>query len=349
MHGGDIYSFERETGKKPLDFSENTNPYKLPLGVKQAIINHMDAFQAYPDPNCRELAGAVARYYGMKEEEILFGNGAADIIFKIAYAVKPEKALVIAPTFSEYEMSLKNLDTEIHYFNLEENSGFTLKEEIIKLIPGKDIVYICNPNNPTGRACEKELMCKIADKCEEQGAYLVVDECFMEFVKDASKYSLLQEIGEYKNLIILKAFTKTFAMAGLRLGFCLSSNPELLEQIRSAGQPWSVSTVAQVAGIACCKETDYIEKSFQEVQTERDYLIEALQELGLQTYESNANYILFQCAIDLEEGLKQYGIMIRSCSNYVGLDKTFYRVAVKRHEENERLIHALYDINSTEE
>lgn len=348
MHGGDIYSFERETGKMPLDFSENTNPYKLPVGVKQAIIDNVDVFQAYPDPMCRELTHVVAKYYDVREEELLFGNGAADIIFRIAYALKPANALILAPTFSEYELSLKNVGTQIHYFQLEESIGFAVTEDILKTIPGKDIVYICNPNNPTGRVCERKILCKIAEECRKQGAYLVVDECFMDFVEEGPRYSLIKEMENFRNLIILKAFTKTFAMAGLRLGFCLSSNQDLLEKIRCVGQPWSVSTVAQVAGIACCDEAEYIEESMKEIQVEKVYLMDRLQELGLKTYESNANYILFQCTIDLAERLKKYEIMIRSCGNYIGLNGDFYRIAVKRHLENEALISALQDIKKEE-
>lgn len=344
MHGGDIYSFKRETGKTPLDFSENTNPYGLPKGVQDKIIESVALCNVYPDPQCRELTEAVATYYGIAKEQVLFGNGAADIIFKIAYALRPKKALILAPTFAEYELSLQNVGTEIQYFNLEEMQEFSLTEAILTAIPGNNMVYICNPNNPTGKVCSRELMVKIAETCKKHGAYLVVDECFLEFVSAPSACSLMGEIEAFDQLIILKAFTKLFAMAGLRLGFCISSNPELLGSVQQAGQPWSVSTVAQVAGIACCQEHTYVEESLADIQIERAYLMGAMQELGIKTYESDANYILFRGPEDLAEHLRMQGIMIRSCGNYVNLDDTYYRIGVKRHLDNEKLVKALIGI-----
>lgn len=361
MHGGDIYSFKKETGKTPLDFSENTNPYGLPNGVKKAIAESLDTYNVYPDPNCRELTQSVSKFYDITEEYLLFGNGAADIIFKIAYAIKPKNALILAPTFSEYEIALKKVGTKIHYFHLREEMQFQITEQILDAISGNDIVYICNPNNPTGIVCTRELMLKILNKCRACGAYLVVDECFMDFVASdmreyvsseaikKSKDSILTEVANYQNLIVLKAFTKIFAMAGLRLGFCVSSNLSLLEEINHAGQPWSVSSVAQIAGIACCKESEYIRDSLDRLETERKFLIDSLQNLGFKTYESDANYILFRSNEDLITTLKEAGIMIRSCSNYIGLNQEYYRIAVKRHHENEALIQALQDRKNEED
>lgn len=341
MHGGDIYTFQRETGIEALDFSENTNPYGLPKGVQKAIIEQVESFHVYPDPNCRELAEAVSKYYRVAENHLLFGNGAADIIFKLAYALRPKKALILAPTFSEYESALQKVGTEIQYFYLDGAKNFAITEGILEQISGNNIVYICNPNNPTGKVCNKEIMIKIAEKCREVGAYLVVDECFMDFVAEPSSYSLVEKVGEYKNLVILKAFTKIFAMAGVRLGFCISSDWELLEKIGGAGQPWSVSTVAQVAGIACCKEEIYVRESLIEIQESRKFLIDALTTLGWKVYDSDANYILFQSEEPLIELLKEQGIMIRSCSDYRGLDDTYYRIGVKSSSDNQRLVKIL--------
>lgn len=338
MHGGDIYSFIRETGKAPLDFSENTNPYGLPERVKQAIKNEVNKFNMYPDPHCVELTKHVAKYYSVPEDCLLFGNGAADIIFKIAYAMQPKSALILAPTFSEYELSLKNIGTEIHHFHLDEQEEFRITEAILEVIPGHDIVYICNPNNPTGRVCPRDLMKQIANACKAVGAILVVDECFMDFVTDMEQYSMLEEVAQYDNVILLKAFTKIFAMAGLRLGFCVTSNEELLTRINEAGQPWSVSTVAQVAGVACCEEEEYVQHMRIQLPIERKFLSENLQKLGMKVYHSDANYLLFHSKIELAEPLRKSGIMLRSCGNYRGLNQEYYRVAVKKHEENQELI-----------
>ncbi|MFI3171002.1 MAG: histidinol-phosphate transaminase [Eubacteriales bacterium] len=348
MHGGDIYTFQRATGKTPLDFSENTNPYGLPVGVKNAMLENIDYLNRYPDPNCRALTEVVAHYLGISEDYLLFGNGAADIIYRIAYALKPKKALILAPTFSEYEASLRSVGTEVSYFLLEERNQFTLTEEIIEAIPENNIIYICNPNNPTGKMCEYALMKKIMEACEKHRTYLVVDECFMDFVEKNFEYSLLQEVKTFQHLIILKAFTKVFAMAGIRLGYCITSNKSVLENIKQSGQPWTVSSIAQIAGIACCQENIYLEESLAEIKKERVYMIESLQNLGVRVYESDVNYVLFRYHAHLAESLMKYGIMIRVCNDYNGLDDSYYRVAIKLHHENKKLIMALQEIRQEE-
>lgn len=339
IHGGDIYSFKNETGIEPIDFSENTNPFGLPSGVKEAIANSLDSFCAYPDLNCRDLSEATGKYYNVKKKYMLFGNGAADVIFKISYLLKPKKAVLLAPTFAEYEIALKNTGTEIEYYNLLEENDFEIMEDIIDFVKDK-LVFICNPNNPTGKVCSRDLLEKIAKSAK----ILVIDECFMDFVDEKDSLSFITKIEEYKNVIILKAFTKIFAMAGLRLGFCLCSDVNMLENINAQGQPWSVSTVAQVAGVACCSEFEYVESSLIEIKKEKEFLEHNLLNLGYKVFSSKANYILFRAEKNLVDLLKPQGIMLRSCSNYVGLDKNFYRIAVKKHKDNVKLIENLKEI-----
>lgn len=341
IHGGDIYSFLEQTGKKPLDFSENTSPLGLPDGVKAAIIEAVDLYGAYPDIQCRKLKEAVSAYYQVESEYLLFGNGAADLIFKIAYGLKPKTALVLAPTFAEYELALKKVGCKITYEYIKQEEDFLLTSRILNQIPGKEIIFICNPNNPTGQLCDLELLMQIANKCQEEHCMLVIDECFMDFVTAQEQHSFLKQVNDYSHVIILKAFTKLFAMAGLRLGFAICSNHSTLETLQDAGQPWSVSTVAQVAGIAACKEICYVKQMLEIVKTERVYLTTQLRNLGYQVWEGHANYLFFKGESDLKERLYQQGIMIRSCSNYVGLDKTYYRIAVKTHKDNETLIGAM--------
>lgn len=344
IHGGDIYSFEKETGIKPLDFSENTNPFMLTNGVKKAIMESIDSYNVYPDPECRALKEGVSDYYKIKPQHLVFGNGAADIIFKIAYGLKPKHALILAPTFSEYELALKKVQTQVDYFLLKEEEEFAITQEILDQIPGHDIVYICNPNNPTGKTCNREMLLEIGKKCKELGAYLIIDECFMDFVEDWRETSLLDYIEAFDNLLILKAFTKIFAMAGLRLGFGISSNAKLLQCIQDAGQPWSVSTVAQVAGVACCKEEQYVKESLEEIKKERLFLKTELQKLGFKVFESEANYLLLKSEVDLGVGLRERGIMVRSCGNYHNLTQEYYRIAVKQHVDNQKLIDGLREL-----
>ncbi len=336
IHGGDIYRFEAEMGMRPLDFSENTNPLSMPQGVKDAICNEIDQYAAYPDPSCRALTAAVAAYYHLPEAYFLFGNGAADLIFKIAYHCKPKQVLLLAPTFAEYETALTQAGSQVFYYPLCPEHQFAIGADILPLAKGKT-VFLCNPNNPTGQLCPKGLLEQLAQQAER----LVIDECFMDFVVGWENHSFLPLLAQYPNVIVLKAFTKIFALAGLRLGFCLSADANLLTQINTAGQPWSVSSVAQVAGIACCNQTDYLTESLAVIAAERQFLKDALASLGYTVYESHANYLLFRAKKHLAETLRPQGVMIRSCANYHGLGEDFYRVAVKTHAENCKLIAAL--------
>lgn len=346
-HGGDIESYIRKYGKRPLDFSANINPLGLNHKVKEAIINGLDDLAPYPDPFCRGLREKTAAYENVKEEYILFGNGAADLIFRIALATKPKKALLLAPTFSEYEQALQTVDCGIEYYFLKEDKGFSLDEAIVDKLNHIDILFLCNPNNPTGIAEEKESIIKILKKCKEKNIILVLDECFNDFLEEPEKYSLKNELGAFDNLIILKSFTKFFAMAGIRLGYLLTSNMEILEKLYYAAQPWAVSTIAQIAGIASLSDSAYMENTKALIKEERAYLKTALSNIGFKVYPSMANYIFFSSDIkSLRQLTEDKGILIRSCGNYKGLSDNYYRIAVRSRKENEAIIKAFTEIRS---
>ncbi|MDF3002278.1 MAG: threonine-phosphate decarboxylase, partial [Bacillota bacterium] len=265
VHGGDIYSARKaleglppgsvQTGSlvqtpRLLDFSANINPLGLPAGVKKALTEAIGGFDIYPDPLCRELIDNLAVYEDVPSVWLLCGNGAADLIFRMAYAIKPQKAMVLAPTFAEYEEALHAVSCEVIRYPLSADSGFQADEGLIDALNQElDLLFLCNPNNPTGQLMSNEFLCRVLERCKELGIFLVVDECFNGFLEEPERYSIKDRIQDSRNLMILKAFTKTYAMAGLRLGYCLTSNGALLEALRDAGQPWSVSTPAQIAGI----------------------------------------------------------------------------------------------------
>lgn len=345
-HGGDIYSYIQANSKNPIDFSANTNPLGIPKGVCKALKSSVDSFAAYPDINCSKLKDALSVHEGVHKEQIIFGNGAADIIYKICYAIKPENALLLSPTFSEYEAALKNVDCKVNYYSLKYENGFRLLPDFLESIKGNEIIFICNPNNPTGMVTRKELIYSIAKECKKEKCILVIDECFMDFVCDHENYSFKEFLKDFDNVIILKAFTKIYALAGLRLGYCLSSNKRLLSRVEKMGQPWSVSTPAQVAGVAALKEDEYLSKTEENTAAERKYLTRSLRKLGLTVFDSFSNYILFKTEIPIDLYLKLYlkGILIRKCENFKGLDKSYYRIAVKGRKDNSRLIKALSEI-----
>ncbi|NLV87294.1 MAG: aminotransferase class I/II-fold pyridoxal phosphate-dependent enzyme, partial [Clostridiales bacterium] len=279
IHGGDTESYLREYGRKPLDFSANVSPLGLPEGVKKAVCKALEQAEAYPDPLCRNLCEAIGEKEDRPPAEVICGNGAADLIFRLIPAVKPKKALLPAPTFAEYEQALELFSCEIEYFYLKEENGFSLTDEILTAINGEtDILFLCQPNNPTGALCEKPLLLEILKRCRETNTVLVMDECFTDFLDEPSRFSLSDKLSEYENLFILKAFTKFYAMAGLRLGYGLCANENLLKKVRSAGQPWAVSSLAQAGGIAALKEKEYEIRLKELLKKEKAYLSKGLSD-----------------------------------------------------------------------
>lgn len=344
IHGGDIYTKrDLPDGYEIIDFSANINPLGMPPKAREAIVNNIDSFMPYPDPMNRELREAIAMADGIDMEHIVCGNGAADIIFRLALALKPKKALVLAPTFAEYEIALNSVGTDVEHFLLKEENGFILDERIFGAINRKtDVVFICNPNNPTGVLTSKVVLQKILAKCEKVGAILVIDECFLEFSSEFSNYTMVDELKISKNLFILKAFTKMYSMAGIRLGYGLSSNEDLMAKINSTGQPWAVSTVASKCGVAALSEEGFVEKTVEYITVNRRFLEGALSMFGFKVYPSSVNYILFESNIEnLGEKMARYGILIRSCANYKGLSENHYRIAVRSMEDNAKFIATL--------
>lgn len=344
-HGGDVYSTEN-TGA--VDFSANINPLGLPQSVKNAIAAACGDCEKYPDPLCRCLRAALSDYEGVPEQSIFCSNGASEILYRIAWAFKPRGVLVTAPAFSEYRQASETVGAEIHLYHLREENGFEIAPDILPMIDGTiEIVFICNPNNPTGIPTPRETIRQIADRCRQTDTLLVVDECFMDFLANGAEcYSAKPLLKEYDNLILLKAFTKIFAMPGIRLGYCLTGNLDTIERLSVCGQPWSVSTFAQAAGVAASKEKAFVERSRAYVGTERTYLARGLAALGFKVYPSSANYLFFKAdSADLKARLLQKGFLIRSCANFDGLDGRYYRAAVRAHDENAALLGALEALN----
>ena len=345
IHGGDWSGFEARYHRPPLDFSVNVSPLGPPAGVRRAVETAMETADRYPDPLCRALRAGIAEKEGIPPEYILCGNGAAELIFRAVLARRPRRALLPAPTFAEYEAALRAVGCEVSYHCLREEDGFTFDDSILAAIwPEVDVVFICQPNNPTGRTVPRPLLLRILERCRDVGALLVLDECFCDFLDDPAAYTLVGELASWPELLILKSFTKLYAMAGVRLGYCLSSDGALMDAMSAAGPPWSVSSLAQAAGLAALKETDYVRETRELNRTERCWLYGQLKELGLCVIPGEANYLLFRCETPLAAAMGQRGILLRECGNYHGLDDSWYRTAVRTREENERLVQALREV-----
>lgn len=337
-HGGDVYA-----GDIDLDFSANTNPFGLPEGVKAAIFTCLDELHRYPDPYCRKLVSAIAAYEGVPREYVLCGNGAAELIYSYCEAAKPKTALELAPTFSEYSLALERAGCRVQRHYLREAEDFRVTERLLSDIENlrPDAVFLCDPNNPTGRLMDPELKTKLLETCVRLGIRLFADECFIDLTGGTCFVPLTEACPL---LTMQKAFTKSFGMAGMRLGYVISSDAELLSGMSRTVQPWNVSTVAQEAGAAALTESGFIEKTKALIEKERPRMAQALSGLGLCVFPSDANFLLIRGPETLGAKLREKRIAVRDCSNYFGLEKGFYRIAVKLPEENDILIEAIKEI-----
>lgn len=348
-HGGNIQKAVDEYNLEELiDFSANINPYGLAKSVREAIINNIDEIVHYPEPHAMQLREALGRLYNLAPANIVVGNGAVELIYILCQLLQPRKTLIISPSFSEYERASRASNSEIQYAFLEERLDYNSPmRDIIVKIKGNDLIFLCNPNNPTGTLYTKEDVELLIEHAENNGAYIVVDESFMEFIRSEDKFSVLDLVPRYHNLMVLRSMTKFYALPGLRLGFAVADE-EVLVPLYRAKDPWNVNTLAQKAGLAALADTTYQRRSRTYTRTEINYLYEELLHFRkLKVYEPTVNFILAKIIADdlnassLREQLLQQGILIRDCSNYPGLNDKYIRFAVRTRAENDALIDAL--------
>ena len=336
-HGGDIY-----TNSVRLDFSANINPAGMPDAVKQALHHAVENCEHYPDPYCSELRKKIAEHEQIPKNCILCGNGAAELIYAYAFSLPKEKpALIVSPTFCEYEQALTAAGIEVDHYIMKESDGFRLTEDFMQTDFAKyNAVFLCSPNNPTGITVEESILHAIAGT----GVRLFCDFCFLDLTETPEKYEIPALLERYPNITILRAFTKSYTMAGVRLGYAMSSDAEFLAAMSEKTQCWNVSALAQAAGIAALGCTDWLTESVRHISAERRHLTEELTNLGIRVYPGEANYLLLYADADLYGKLMERGIMVRDCSNYIGLSAGFIRIAVRTREENDRLLTELKEV-----
>ena len=341
-HGGDLAGYQEQFGGEPLDFSASISPLGMPEGAYRAACEALRRGDRYPDPLCRALREALSRHHGVPTERIVCGAGAADLIHRAVRALHPRTAVIMEPSFSEYARALTIEGTRIRRCRLTEENEFRPGADFPDLItPGTDMVFLCQPNNPTGATTDPALARSVLRRCRETGAVLAADECFLDFLEEPERFSLLPELGDGK-LLILRAFTKFCGMAGLRLGYCITDEPDLPEMLMACGQPWPVSSPAQAAGIAALADRDYGEMLRRLIRTERPALAAGLEALGLRVIPGEANFLLFFSPdASLGQKLAGEGVLLRDCGNFPGLGPGWYRAAVRTPEENAALLQAL--------
>lgn len=364
FHGGNIYKIFREKNiKEILDYSSNINPYGVPESLKQKIIENIGILEKYPDPDYVELREKLAELNKVDISNITVGNGATESIFLFMKVLKPENVLIVSPTFGEYERAVRawdsseNREIEIEYFELEEKDEFRLnigklKKELEKKY---DLAIICNPNNPTGKFLKMAETEEILKECNKYDTKLFIDEAFIEFLEDGLKESIVNSGENKKNLFVTRAFTKFFAIPGLRLGYGIYFDKSLGKKIAEKKEPWSVNNIAEMAGITVLDDTEYIEETLSWITEEKKYMYEKLDEIsGIKPYKTEVNFIcvkikdeLFSKGMNvkkLREKMMEEGILIRDASNFKFLDERFFRLAIKDRRSNDRVIEALKKI-----
>ncbi len=352
-HGGNIKEISRKYNKdlkKLIDFSANINPLGMPEELKECINNHFCEIEKYPDISYYELKESIKKYENenlkhsiVSRENIVLGNGAAEVIYSVVRAVNPKKTIIMAPTFSEYEEAVLAVSGEVILHYLKEEENFILNESVLEKIDESiDMIFICTPNNPTGALMSEKLLKKVLDKGQKTDTFVVVDESFLDFIKDG--VSMIQFINKYNNLIVIKSLTKFFALPGLRMGYGVCGNKELCIKIEKMVPAWNINIFADICAQECLKNKKYISETIDFVEKERNYLYNELKKVNyLKIYKPKVNFIFFRIEkdMDLKRKLLEKNILIRSCSNYHGLNERYFRIAVRTHEENERILNEL--------
>lgn len=348
LHGGNVFAIARSLGLAPeelLDFSASINPLGMAPGVKDAVCAGFDRLLHYPDDGALELGRALAALHGLTPANVCVANGSTELIHLVPRLVPGRRGLIVAPPFAEYGEALRRSGWQVDYFELTPEEGFALSLKALgeRLGQGYDLLFLCNPGNPTGSLVPRREMAAVIELCRATHTFLVLDEAFMDFCEEESAKALVVAGGCG---IVLRSMTKFYALPGLRLGYVLAAE-ELAGRVAGLRAPWSVNTMAQIAGMASLAATEYRKATLEAVTRERSFLSAGLAAIpGLRPYPSAANYLLVEIAAApsagaLQERLLSERILIRNCGNFVGLSERFFRVAVRRREENERLLAAL--------
>lgn len=347
IHGGDIY-----TNEGMLDFSSNVNPYGPSKAVLKAAKSAILKMDQYPDPYCRDLRRVVAEKMQVEEEKLIFGNGVSDLIYNLVLAEKPKKALICEPVFSEYENALRTVDCKIQYYLCDEAHQFVLQDDFMDYLEEDlDLVVLGCPNSLTGTIIPKILLRKIMIRCEILKIRLVIDQTYLGFVENKADElflsfgdALSKSTEKYPSLVLLRSFSKMYAMPGLNVGYAFTHDAGLIGRMTKMRQPWPVSQVAQELAMIAITEETRAETCRMGIAKEAKYLAKNLEKFGIKVYPTRTNFLLVHTEMNLVELLKWYRILIRDCAGDRGLGKGYYRIAVRRHLENQQLLATLVDI-----
>ena len=358
VHGGEVWDVAVETGRSLrdfVDFSSSVNPLGPSPKALESIRDGFGRLTFYPDSNSTALREAIACHYGgLDRRNVIVGNGSTELIYLCPEVfLKPgETALIPSPSFGEYESAVRKAGGEPKFIPL--NSDFQVDAEAFKReMHGVKVVYLCNPNNPTGMLIQHSSLLEIAEAALAEDVLVFLDEDFIEFVDDEKEQSLVGNLGRFPNLIILRTFTKFYGLTGLRVGFGLADTG-IIDILSRVKMPWSVNSLGQAAAAAALSDEAHNTKTRATIRAERKFLLSELAQLkGFRVYPADANYFFLDVrgsgfsAAQLREQMLKRGVLVRDCSSFQGLDGFYVRVAVRMRKENERLLSAFREVLSS--
>lgn len=353
FHGSDIEKIEARfhiPKEQILQFGSNVNPYGLSLHLREELQKKIACITNYPDPAYHALRTSIGNYCSCSKEHVLVGNGSTELISHMAHFLHPSSALVIAPTYSEYAREIGLTGGQIHYFPLKEEDSFqaNLNDLLAELENSYDMLILCNPNNPTSTALTQDQLRRILTHCKKKETFVVIDETYIEFDPDMDNITAVPLSDIFDNLIVLRGISKFYAAPGLRLGYAITSNQELIQRINSQKNPWSVNALAEQAGCILFDDKNYIRQTKALIQEEQKRIYKKLKDSpDYHPYIPHGNFILVKI---LKEGLTssdlflraiEKGMMIRDCSDFMFLDEHYFRFCFLFPEDNDRLLSCL--------
>ena len=356
FHGSDLEKIEKVFGIKKeniVSYSANVNPLGISHKLREVLSQHLDAITRYPDREYTKLRQCIANYTGAQMENIIMGNGSTELISLFIQTNHPKKAMILGPTYSEYERDINLGGGTCIYFPLKEENNFQMDVNALchQLDDNLDLLVLCNPNNPTSSAITRKEMRRILDACMEHGIFVMVDETYVEFAPDEKNVTSVSLTNYYSNLIILRGTSKFFASPGLRLGYAITGNRDVAKEINTRKDPWTINSLAEIAGQIMFQDQDYIRETKELITSERARLYQELSSWDtVRVYEPQANFILMKIlkeGVDAEilfEHCIRKGMMIRNCSTFPFLDSQFIRFCIMSLEDNDRLIDAFREL-----
>lgn len=356
FHGSDlekIAEYYQIPKDEIIQFGANVNPLGLSEHIKQELSAHLDIISSYPDRNYTALKRAISRYCKCSPENVVVGNGSTELISLLISQRSAKKALVLGPTYSEYERELSLTGGQLSYYNLKESDNFILNTEnfINSIADGTDLVIICNPNNPTSSAISQKDMEKIVNYCHSKDIFVMIDETYVEFAPDMAMITAIPLTDRYDNLMVIRGVSKFFAAPGLRFGYAVTSSRGFLTMLLTHQNPWSLNSIGAFAGELMLQDIEYIEKTWKLIDSERRRLYHELEKLDtFKVYPSYANFILLQIlkkdvtSFQVFETAIREKMMIRDCSSFQSLNGEFVRFCIMKPEDNQRLLSVLQKI-----